>query len=37
MLGFYFRGTGELRKHVIELDKRGANYDRALCVRRGDQ
>jgi hypothetical protein len=37
MLGFYFRGAGELRKHMLELDKRGANYDRALCVRRSGQ
>jgi hypothetical protein len=37
MLGFYFRGAGELRKHMLELDKRGANYDRALCVRSSGQ
>jgi hypothetical protein len=37
MRGFYFHGQGELKKYVIELDKRGANYDRALCVRRADQ
>jgi hypothetical protein len=37
MRGFYFRGAGEPRRHVLELDKRGANYDRALCVRRSGQ
>jgi hypothetical protein len=36
MRGFIFRGQGEARKHMMELDKRGANYDRALCVRRAD-
>jgi hypothetical protein len=37
MRGFYFRGAGEPKTHVLELDKRGANYDRALCVRRSGQ
>ncbi len=37
MRGFYFHGAGEPRQHVIELDKRGANFDRALCVRGGGQ
>lgn len=37
MRGFYFRSQGELKKHVIELDKRGAGFDRALCVRSGEQ
>jgi hypothetical protein len=37
MRGFYFRGAGEPRTHVLELDRRGANYDRALCVRRSGQ
>jgi hypothetical protein len=37
MRGFYFRSQGELKKHVIELDKRGAGFDRALCVRGGEQ
>jgi len=37
MRGFYFRGVGEPRTHVLELDKRGANYDRALCVRQSGQ
>jgi len=37
MSGFYFRGVGEPRRHVLELEKRGANYDRALCVRRSGQ
>jgi len=34
MRGFVFRGQGELNKHVLQLDKRGNNYDRVLCVRR---
>jgi Protein of unknown function (DUF1566) len=37
MRGFYFHGAGEPGRHVIELDKRGINYDRALCVRSTDQ
>jgi hypothetical protein len=37
MRGFIFRGQGEAKKHVMELDKRGTNYDRALCVRNSDQ
>jgi hypothetical protein len=37
MRGFYFRGQGEPRRHVQELDKRGVNYDRALCVRHSGQ
>ncbi len=37
MRGFYFRGAGEQRRHVLVLDKRGANYDRALCVRPSGQ
>jgi hypothetical protein len=37
MRGFYFHGAGEAKQHVIELDKRGANFDRALCVHGGDQ
>jgi len=32
-----FRGQGEAKRHVVQLDKRGANFDRALCVRRADQ
>ena len=35
--GFVFRDAGEPRKHVVELDMRGASYDRALCVRRSGQ
>jgi hypothetical protein len=37
MRGFVFRGSGELTKHVVERDKRGAGFDRALCVRRSGQ
>jgi len=37
MRGFVFRGPGNPQKHVIQLDKRGNNYDRALCVRRPGQ
>ena len=37
MRGFIFRGQGEARKHVMELDKRGAGFDRALCVRSAGQ
>jgi hypothetical protein len=37
MRGFVFRDTGEPRKHVVELDKRGASFDRALCVRNSGQ
>jgi hypothetical protein len=37
MRGFYFRGPGEPRRHVLELDKRGVSYDRALCVRSSGQ
>ena len=37
MRGFIFRGQGEPRKHVMELDTRGAGYDRALCVRTSGQ
>ena len=37
MRGFVFRGAGEPRMHVVELDMRGASFDRALCVRRSDQ
>jgi hypothetical protein len=37
MRGFIFRGQGEARKHVMELDKRGAAFDRALCVRSAEQ
>lgn len=37
MRGFYFRGQGDPKQHVIELDKRGASFDRALCVRNSDQ
>jgi hypothetical protein len=37
MRGFVFRGAGEPRKHVVELDKRGASFDRALCVRSSGQ
>ncbi|MGD0295236.1 MAG: DUF1566 domain-containing protein [Terracidiphilus sp.] len=37
MRGFIFRGQGELKRHVVQLDKRGASYDRALCVRRAEQ
>lgn len=37
MRGFDFRSQGEPKKHVIQLDKRGNNYDRALCVRRPGQ
>ena len=37
MRGFVFRDAGEPRKHVVELDKRGAGFDRALCVRSSDQ
>jgi hypothetical protein len=37
MRGFIFRGPGEPKKHVLQLDKPGNNYDRALCVRRPGQ
>jgi len=37
MRGFVFRGQGEPKQHVVQLDKRGANFDRALCVRRANQ
>jgi len=37
MRSFVFRGQGEAKRHVVQLDKRGANFDRALCVRRADQ
>lgn len=37
MRGFVFRNSGELTKHVVERDKRGAGFDRALCVRRSGQ
>jgi len=37
MRGFIFRGVGEPKKHVMELDKRGAAFDRALCVRAAGQ
>jgi len=37
MRSFVFRNQGEAKRHVVQLDKRGANYDRALCVRRADQ
>jgi hypothetical protein len=37
MRGFIFRDNGMQNKHVVELDKRGNNYDRALCVRRSGQ
>jgi hypothetical protein len=37
MRGFVFRGAGEPRKHVVELDKRGASFDRAICVRGSDR
>jgi hypothetical protein len=35
--GFIFRGAGELNRHVLNLDQRGHNSDRALCVRRSGQ
>jgi hypothetical protein len=37
MRGFIFRGAGDPMRHVLQLDKRGDNFDRALCVRRSDQ
>jgi hypothetical protein len=37
MRGFVFRNSGELTKRVVELDKRGAGFDRALCVRSSGQ
>ena len=37
MLGFIFRDAGMQRKRMVELDKRGNNFDRALCVRRSGQ
>jgi len=37
MRGFIFRGPGEPKKHVLQLEKPGNNYDRALCVRRPGQ
>jgi hypothetical protein len=37
MRGFIFRDAGEQRKHVVDLDKRGAGFDRALCVRSSGQ
>ena len=33
MRGFVFHNQGGQNRHVVELDKRGASYDRALCVR----
>jgi hypothetical protein len=37
MRGFVFRDAGEPRRHVVQLEKSGNNYDRALCVRRAGQ
>jgi hypothetical protein len=37
MRGFVFRDSGEAKKHVVQLDKRGASFDRALCVRHSGQ
>jgi hypothetical protein len=37
MRGFVFRDAGEPRRHVVQLEMSGNNYDRALCVRRSGQ
>jgi hypothetical protein len=37
MRGFIFRDIGDLKRHVLDLDRRGDSYDRALCVRRSGE